>query len=153
MKLIAKRPVLYLGRMYPEGAALPANNPAMVAAWLRADSAEDVSKLDTAASVEDVSNLDTVPPVENVSSLDASDDMEPTAEELAASSDYHEVEDADMVSNLDTTAAETREELMEHTKEELETMVRERGLTAPRGATKSLLVELLLQPPAEEDED
>lgn len=129
MKLIAKRPVLYLGRMYQTGAALPADNPAMVAAWLRADSAKDVSNLDT------------------------SDDLEPTAEELAVSSDYPEVEDADIVSNLDTAPAESRETLMDHTKEELETMVRERGLTAPRAATKSLLVELLLQTPAAEGED
>ena len=142
MKLIAKRPVLYLGRMYPAGAALPADNPAMVAAWLRADSAKDVS------------NLDTVAPAEPVSNLDTSDDWEPTAEELAASSDYPEVvEDADIVSNLDTAPAESRETLMDHTKEELETMVRERGLTAPRAATKSLLVELLLQTPAAEGED
>ena len=141
MKLIAKRPVLYLGRMYQTGAALPADNPAMVAAWLRADSAKDVS------------NLDTVAPAEPVSNLDTSDDWEPTAEELAASSDYPEVEDADIVSNLDTAPAESREALMDHTKEELETMVRERGLTAPRAATKSLLVELLLQTPAAEGED
>lgn len=141
MKLIAKRPVLYLGRMYQTGAALPADNPAMVAAWLRADSAKDVS------------NLDTVAPAEPVSNLDTADDWEPTAEELAASSDYPEVEDADIVSNLDTAPAESRETLMDHTKEELETMVRERGLTAPRAATKSLLVELLLQTPAAEGED
>lgn len=141
MKLIAKRPVLYLGRMYPAGAALPADNPAMVAAWLRADSAKEVS------------NLDTVAPAEPGSNLDTSDELEPTAEELAASSDYPEVEDADIVSNLDTAPAESRETLMDHTKEELETMVRERGLTAPRAATKSLLVELLLQTPAAEGED
>lgn len=141
MKLIAKRPVLYLGRMYQTGAALPADNPAMVAAWLRADSAKDVS------------NLDTVAPAEPVSILDTADDWEPTAEELAASSDYPEVEDADIVSNLGTARAESRETLMDHTKEELETMVRERGLTAPRAATKSLLVELLLQTPAAEGED
>ena len=141
MKLIAKRPVLYLGRMYQTGAALPADNPAMVAAWLRADSAKEVS------------NLDTVAPAEPVSNLDTSDELEPTAEELAASSDYPEVEDADIVSNLDTAPAESREALMDHTKEELETMVRERGLTAPRAATKSLLVELLLQTPAAEGED
>lgn len=141
MKLIAKRPVLYLGRMYQTGAALPADNPAMVAAWLRADSAKDVS------------NLDTVAPAEPVSNLDTADELEPTAEELAASSDYPEVEDADIVSNLGTAPAESREALMDHTKEELETMVRERGLTAPRAATKSLLVELLLQTPAAEGED
>lgn len=141
MKLIANRPVLYLGRMYPAGAALPADNPVMVAAWLRAGSAKDVS------------NLDTVAPAEPVSNLDTSDELEPTAEELASFSDYPEVEDADIVSNLDTAPAESREALMDHTKEELETMVRERGLTAPRAATKSLLVELLLQTPAAEGED
>lgn len=141
MKLIAKRPVLYLGRMYPAGAALPTDNPAMVAAWLRADSAADMSVLHVTKTVAAVSNMDT------------SDELEPTAEELAASSDYPEVEDADIVSNLGTARAESRETLMDHTKEELETMVRERGLTAPRAATKSLLVELLLQTPAAEGED
>lgn len=39
-KLIAKRTVLYLGRMYAPGEALPANNQTMVDAWLRAESAE-----------------------------------------------------------------------------------------------------------------
>lgn len=38
-KLIAKRTVLYLGRMYAPGEALPANNQTMVDAWLRAESA------------------------------------------------------------------------------------------------------------------
>lgn len=151
MKLIAKRPVLYLGRMYPEGAALPANNPAMVAAWLRAGSAVDVSvlhvtktvaavsNLDAVPPVENVSNLNTAPPVEDVSSLDTSDEPQPGTQEPGEAED--------------TAAAETWEELMEHTKDELEAMVQERGLTAPRSATKALLVELLLQPPAEEDED
>lgn len=159
MKLIAKRPVLYLGRMYPEGAALPADNPVMVAAWLRAGSAVDVSvlhvtktvaavsNLDAVPPVENVSNLNTAPPVEDVSSLDTSGEQQPGAEEPDQS------EGDTPAPDLDATAAETREELMEHTKDELEAMVQERGLTAPRAATKSLLVELLLQPPAKEDED
>lgn len=38
-KLIAKRPVLYLGRMYDKGDTLPANDQKMVNAWLNAKSA------------------------------------------------------------------------------------------------------------------
>ena len=39
MKLIATRPVLYMGRTYHQGDVLPAYDKAMVAAWLRAGSA------------------------------------------------------------------------------------------------------------------
>ena len=39
-KLIAKRPVLYLGRIYDAGDTLPANDQKMVTAWLNAKSAE-----------------------------------------------------------------------------------------------------------------
>lgn len=39
-KLIAKRPVLHLGRMYDAGDTLPANDQKMVTAWLNAKSAE-----------------------------------------------------------------------------------------------------------------
>lgn len=38
-KLIARRPIQYLGRFYECGAALPANDPLMTEAWLRAGSA------------------------------------------------------------------------------------------------------------------
>lgn len=38
-KLIAKRPVLYLGRMYDAGDTLPANDQKMVTAWLNAKTA------------------------------------------------------------------------------------------------------------------
>ena len=38
-KLIAKRSVLYLGRMYDAGDPLPANDQKMVTAWLNAKSA------------------------------------------------------------------------------------------------------------------
>lgn len=39
-KLIAKRPVLYMGRMYDAGDTIPANDQKMVTAWLNAKSAE-----------------------------------------------------------------------------------------------------------------
>lgn len=38
-KLIAQRPIQYMGRTYERGEAIPAQDPKMVAAWLKADSA------------------------------------------------------------------------------------------------------------------
>lgn len=38
-RLIAQRPVLYMGRAYEQGDSLPAHDPKMVEAWLRAKSA------------------------------------------------------------------------------------------------------------------
>ena len=38
-KLIAQRPIQYMGRTYERGEAIPAQDPKMVAAWLRANSA------------------------------------------------------------------------------------------------------------------
>ena len=55
-QLTATRPILYMGRMYQVGEALPGCDPKMTEAWLRAGSAvrkaieekrEDVSDLDT----------------------------------------------------------------------------------------------------------
>lgn len=39
-KLIVKRSILYLSKMYAPGDCLPANNPGMVSSWLAAKSAE-----------------------------------------------------------------------------------------------------------------
>lgn len=38
-KLIAQRPIQYMGRTYERGGAIPADDPKMVAAWLKANSA------------------------------------------------------------------------------------------------------------------
>lgn len=38
-KLIAQRPIQYMGRTYESGEVIPAHDPNMVAAWLRANSA------------------------------------------------------------------------------------------------------------------
>ena len=53
-KLIAKRSVLYLGRMYDAGDTLPANDQKMVTAWLNAKSAEwDGQEAEEGAKRED----------------------------------------------------------------------------------------------------
>lgn len=38
-KLIAQRPILYMGQTFERGGSLPAQDPKMVAAWLKAGSA------------------------------------------------------------------------------------------------------------------
>ena len=47
-KLVAKRPVLYRSTQYRAGDALPADNQAMVDAWLEAKSAEWVDEANDA---------------------------------------------------------------------------------------------------------
>lgn len=74
MTVTAKRPILYMGRMYQAGEPLPCHDPKMVEAWLRAGSAiqSKVEKVagQTAPEVSagqagqqggDVSKLDTEP--------------------------------------------------------------------------------------------
>lgn len=53
-RLIARRPIQYLGRSYERGAALPANDPLMTAAWLKAGSAawEETSREAVAAAIQ-----------------------------------------------------------------------------------------------------
>lgn len=54
-KLIAQRPIQYMGRTYERGAAIPAQDPKMVAAWLKAGSATWVgdTKEAVAAAVQE----------------------------------------------------------------------------------------------------
>ena len=60
-RLRAKRPVLYQGRMYNPGEALPASDTKMVAAWLEAGSAEMIP-LPTADPPAPPENGHTAPP-------------------------------------------------------------------------------------------
>ena len=55
-KLIAKRSVLYLGRMYDAGDTLPANDQKMVTAWLNAKSAAWSGQEDQESRQEDEEN-------------------------------------------------------------------------------------------------
>lgn len=55
-KLIATRPVLYLGRIYAVGEYLPLNNQVMINAWLNAGSA----KWDSKPAKQDSENADAI---------------------------------------------------------------------------------------------
>lgn len=54
-KLIAQRPIQYLGRSYERGTALPANDPLMTEAWLKAGSAawEETDRESVAAAIQE----------------------------------------------------------------------------------------------------
>lgn len=127
-KLIAKRPVLYLGRTYQAGDALPANDECMVAAWLRAKTAawsdqEAAQATETADSTEDTKGKETA---ENAS--------------------QEAVE-----GHLDAA------QLEEMSKAELEKLAADMGVDIPKGAAKALIIEKLaavtVQAPAEAAEE
>ncbi len=54
-KLIAQRPIQYLGRSYERGSPLPSNDPLMTAAWLKAGSAawEKTGREAVAAAIQE----------------------------------------------------------------------------------------------------
>ena len=52
-KIIAKAAILYRGRSYKPGEALPCNDPKMVDAWLRAGTAAEEGKKPEAEKAED----------------------------------------------------------------------------------------------------
>lgn len=81
-KLIAKRTVLYLGRMYTPGEALPANNQTMVDAWLRAESAGWSGDAPVEPAADGQENAG-APPAGADMSQDTQEGKSPDAAELA----------------------------------------------------------------------
>lgn len=114
-RLIAKRPVLYQGRQYEQGEALPAHDPVMVDAWRRAGSAELVSDAPAEETEEKTE-----------------DDAKATDDGTKATDDGTMVE-----GRLDPAQLESM------SKEELVALAKEAGVELPRGAAKALIVERL----------
>ena len=123
-RLIAKRPVLYLGRTYQAGDTLPANDGRMVTAWLNAGTAtwnvqEAAERKETGGGTADTGN-------------------EKTAENASQGA---------VKGHLDA------EQLGEMTKADLEKLAADMGVELPRGAAKALIIEKLaavtVQAPAE----
>lgn len=114
-KLIAKRAVLYQGRQYEPGEPLPAYDPTMVDAWLRAGTAKMVSD----------AKLEETPAGDN-NGQNGQDDLhggQPAPEMV----DGH----------LDPA------QLASMSKEDLERLAKDMGVDLPRGAAKALIVEKL----------
>lgn len=113
-RLIAQRPVLYLGRTYQAGDTLPANDERMVTAWLKAKTAawsgqEAAERKETGGGTVDTGSEK---PAENAS-------QEAVKGHLDA------------------------EQLGEMTKADLEKLAADMGVELPKGATKAQIVEKL----------
>lgn len=120
-RLIAKRPVLYQGRQYEAGEALPAHDTAMVAAWLRAGSAAmmgGAAPEEPEPSGNDGQNAQNEP--ESGGNATEGNNTQDTAE-----------------GHLDAV------QLSEMSKDDLVALAKEMGVELPRGAAKALIVEKL----------
>ena len=132
-KLTAKRPILYGGRMYEAGDALPAHDRKMTEAWLRAGSA---AVIDTEAELEKLLSGD--------------------AGKKAAALDADGAQDAPNVGGGDNTlpdgeAEQTvtghldRQQLEDMNKDKLAQLAEDMGVKLPRGATKAIMIDLLMR--------
>lgn len=113
-RLIAQRPVLYLGRTYQAGDTLPANDERMVTAWLKAKTAawsgqEATERKETGGGTVDAGG-----------------------EKPAENANQEAVK-----GHLDA------EQLGEMTKADLEKLAADMGVELPKGATKAQIVEKL----------
>lgn len=128
--LTAKRAVLYQGRMYEPGDALPAGDSKMVEAWLQAESAEWTG--------EDQK------PAQEVQEIQGA--AEGTQEGQGAAEDAQEGQEGQGAAEgtLDVVDGHlTREGLETMTKANLEKLAKDMGVEIPRGATKALIIERL----------
>ena len=128
--LTAKRAVLYQGRMYEPGDALPACDSKMVEAWLQAESAEWTGE-------------DQKPAQEGQEIQGAA---EGTQEGQGAAEDAQEGQEGQGAAEGTQDVVDghlTRESLETMTKANLEKLAKDMGVEIPRGATKALIIERL----------
>ena len=128
--LTAKRAVLYQGRMYEPGDALPAGDSKMVEAWLQAESAEWTGEAQQPAQAgQDIPG----PPEGTQEGQGAAEDAQEGQEGQGAAEGTLDVVDGHL----------TRESLETMTKANLEKLAKDMGVEIPRGATKALIIERL----------
>lgn len=120
-RLIAKRPVLYQGRQYEAGEALPAHDTAMVTAWLRAGSAAMMGSTAPEAPTPSGNNCQ-----------NAQNEPESGGTPTEGTDTQGAVD-----GNLDAA------QLSEMSKDDLVALAKEMGVELPRGAAKALIVEKL----------
>lgn len=128
--LTAKRAVLYQGRMYEPGDALPAGDSKMVEAWLQAESAEwtgeDQKPAQEGQEIQGAAEG-------TQEGQGAAEDAQEGQEGQGAAEDTLDVVDGHL----------TREGLETMTKANLEKLAKDMGVEIPRGATKALIIERL----------
>lgn len=137
-RLIAKRAVLYQGRQYEPGEPLPAYDPLMVDAWLRAGTAKMVSDAkpeETPAG--DDNGQDGIQDGQN--GKEDTEDTQDTQDGKGAENGVQDGQGApEMVEgHLDPAQLESM------SKEDLVALAKDLGVELPRGAAKALIVEKL----------
>ena len=134
--LTAKRAVLYQGRMYEPGDALPAGDSKMVEAWLQAESAAWTGEAEE--------------PAQEGQEIQGA--AEGTQEGQGAAEDTQEGQEGQGAAEgtLDVVDGHlTRESLETMTKANLEKLAKDMGVEIPRGATKALIIDRLAAAPVE----
>ena len=133
-RLIAKRAVLYQGRQYEPGEPLPAYDPTMVDAWLRAGTAKMVSdaKLEETPAGDDNGQ-------NGQDGHNGQEGTEDTQDGKGAENGTQDGQGApEMVEgHLDPAQLESM------SKEDLVALAKDMGVELPRGAAKALIVEKL----------
>ena len=145
--LTAKRAVLYQGRMYEPGDALPAGDSKMVEAWLQAESAEWTGEDQKPAQEgQEIQGAAEGTQEDQGAAEDAQEGQgaaEDAQEGQGAAEDAQEGQGA-AEGTLDVVDGHlTREGLETMTKANLEKLAKDMGVEIPRGATKALIIERL----------
>lgn len=142
-RLTAQRPILYGGRMYQAGDALPAYDKRMVQAWLSAGSAEMTDDAAKEAAGGDRDGTDTTQDTQGAAdTTEGTQDTQDTADATGGTQENtggdHSGGDTDMVEgHLDPA------QLEEMNKDDLKKLAKDMGVDLPRGAAKALIVERL----------
>ena len=157
VKLTARRPILYQGRMYEPGDPLPAHDGRMVSAWLDAKSAEWTGEKPATDTAENAAHAGTAESAGNgleaaQESQDGKDAAQGTQEgqdgkDAAQGTQESQDDDQDTVNMVEGHLDANDLEAMK--KDDLERLADDMGVKLPRGATKALIVKLLAEEPVQ----
>ena len=157
VKLTARRPILYQGRMYEPGDPLPAHDGRMVSAWLDAKSAEWTGEKPATDTAEDANTAGAAESAENglegaqegQDGKDATQGAQEGQDGKDAAQGTQEGQDGDQDTANMVEGHLDANDLEAMKKDDLERLADDMGVKLPRGATKALIVKLLAEEPVQ----
>ena len=157
VKLTARRPILYQGRMYEPGDPLPAHDGRMVSAWLDAKSAEWTGEKPATDTAEDANTAGAAESAENglegaqegQDGKDATQGAQKGQDGKDAAQGTQEGQDGDQDTANMVEGHLDANDLEAMKKDDLERLADDMGVKLPRGATKALIVKLLAEEPVQ----
>lgn len=147
VKLTARRPILYQGRMYEPGDPLPAHDGRMVSAWLDAKSAEWTGEKPATDTAENAAHAGTAESAGN--GLEAAQESQDGKDATQAAQEGQEGQDDDQDTVNMVEVHLDANDLEAMKKDDLERLADDMGVKLPRGATKALIVKLLAEEPVQ----